>query len=307
MGSPMWRLFDKFPIGAGVVGLLILAAGGALARSTGLSHSTFDKFQQELRYGSTVTFANAPVAVTPEDFDVDSIPDPRSPAKAMIMSALVPGLGQYYNGSPVKAAFFLGTEVVAWGLYFNWHGDGERLTDDFESFNRTHWSRFRYEQQYLNWTYGETDDENVQASEVSHHLPDTETQQYFEMTGKYDQFAWGWDDARLNGNPLDFYSASTPPPPITSAATVPYSALRFQYETMRNDANNAFDKAKRMVFVSLANRVVSSFEALFAAKKHNREALAEVTDPKPYFRVKASLKSVYSRRDTPWVKVTYHF
>jgi hypothetical protein len=29
---------------------------------------------------------------------------------------------------------------------------------------------------------------------LSHHLPDTKTEQYYEMIGKYDQFRWGWDD-----------------------------------------------------------------------------------------------------------------
>lgn len=308
MGLPMWQSYAKAS-GLTATTLLLCALACPISAGTSfLTYSAFDRAQQELRFSPTVRYANAPVAVNPEDFEVDSIPDARSPAKAMVLSALVPGLGQYYNGSPIKAAFFLGTEVVAWSFYFNWHGDGERLTDDFEAYNRRYWSRNRYEQQYLNWTYGETDDENIGASEISHHLPDTETQQYFEMTGKYDQFAWGWEDARLpNGNTLDQYSAANPPPPITTGNSVPYSALRFTYENMRNEANNAFDKAKNMVYVSLTNRVVSSFEALFAAKKHNRQAMASVGDPKPYFKVRASLKSVYARRDTPWVKVTYHF
>ncbi|MGB8658566.1 MAG: hypothetical protein WCE90_12415 [Candidatus Zixiibacteriota bacterium] len=28
----------------------------------------------------------------------------------------------------------------------------------------------------------------------SHHLPNSKTQQYYEMIGEYEQFSWGWDD-----------------------------------------------------------------------------------------------------------------
>ena len=53
---------------------------------------------------------------------------------------------------------FFGAEVATWAMYFNWHNEGEDLTNKFEAFNRTHWSRDSYEQEYLLWAYGVTDD-----------------------------------------------------------------------------------------------------------------------------------------------------
>ena len=79
-------------------------------------------------------------------------------------------------------------------MYAKCHGDGNDITDRYEAFNRTYWHDDRYAT-YLFWNYGVTDDDLINSAETTHHLPDTRTQQYYEMTGKYDQFAWGWDDA----------------------------------------------------------------------------------------------------------------
>ncbi len=148
-----------------------------------------------------------------------------------------------------------------------------------------------------------TDDEDVPASAIgiTHNLPDTRTQQYYEMTGKYDQFAWGWDDAVLDGEVLGPNVQA-----ITGPETTPYSANRMFYETRRNDANNSYDKATRMVIVSFANRLFSAFEAFFTTKSINKEARRQAQE---FGRVKldAKLKSFYSWRDTPYVTVTYKF
>jgi hypothetical protein len=201
-------------------------------------------------------------------------------------------------------------------MYFNFHNDGEKRTDEFEAFNRAHWSRDDYENKYLLWVYGESDDDLIDATEISHHLPDTRTQQYYEMTGKYDQFSWGWDDARFNGNTINDYSDLNPPDRITGDALAPNSARRDQYETMRNDANNQFDKATKMVMLSMVNRLVSGLEAYFVTKKRNRnvtnsddEFTRHIKPSKSLasWKVSPKLKSIHSRRDTPYLKVTYKF
>ena len=169
------------------------------------------------------------------------------------MSLLVPGLGQYYNGSKIKAAGFFALDLTSWVLHFKYRSDGNKLTDKFELFQQTHWSRDRY-RDYLLGAYDKGDDDSIFQTEVSHHLPKTPTQQYYEMTGKYDQFAWGWDDARVNDSSLiDFGSTVRP---VIGRHTK--TAHRFEYETMRNDANLKFDAADKWVIVSLANHVISA-------------------------------------------------
>jgi len=229
----------------------------------------------------------------------------KSPLKAFLLSAALPGAGQFYLGNRIKPLVYLGVEAAAWGFHFKYQGQGDDATDAYQAFNRAHWSRDAYEQKYLLWAYGVTDDELVSASEVSHHLPDGETQQYFEMTGKYNQFAWGWDDAVRDGRTLDDY-ANDPAVAVTGDDTTPYSARRVIYEGMRNDANRKYDKATKLVIVSLVNRVVSAFEAMFSAQKFNR-SLGSGSSPFARVKVQMSLKSYNSRRDTPYVKLSYKF
>jgi hypothetical protein len=292
------------------VGCLLTSVGSTSLSATEAEVPPFAAEQMRIRYnltdlavgvqsGRTLSFdmgqEEAPLA--------DSRARLKSPAKAFLLSLVVPGLGQYYYGSKVKPVLFLGAEVAAWVLYFKWHGDGEDITADYEAFNRAHWFRDRYEQEYLLWAFDVTDDEDLPVGTlgISHNLPDTRTQQYYEMTGKYDQFAWGWDDAILNGEML-----GPGVEPIIGDATTPYSANRFYYESLRNDANNAFDKATRMVFVSMANHLASAFEALLTTKRINRKAQPG-SDVFSRLEVKARLRSLYTRRDTPYIAFAYKF
>ncbi len=307
-----WKPFCKY-----VPWLCCLAifVGNRTCAYTSDNLSVFDSEQLKIRYNLTdeAAYESAEYALAGdfggnESARFEGGQKLKSPAKAFFLSLAVPGLGQYYYGSKVKPVLFLGAEVASWVMYFNWHGEGEDITAEFEAFNREHWSRDRYEQQYLLWTYGVTDDDSLPPATpgITHNLPDTRTQQYYEMTGKYDQFAWGWDDAVLGGNALDDYSSTDPPPMIVSDATAPSSANRLHYETRRNDANNAFDKATRMIFVSMANRLISAFEALFTTKSINRD-LQRSGGSFGKIKVNAKLKSFYTKRDTPYVTVTYKF
>ncbi len=240
--------------------------------------------------------------------DIAGMSDPpglKSPIRGFLYSLAVPGLGQYYYGGKIKPLVFLSAEIASWALYFRWHGDGDDLTQDFEHFNQEHWKRTDYET-YLLWVYGETDDSKIDEPEISHQLPETRTQQYYEMTGKYDQFAWGWDDAILDGNDLNDYDSASPPPPIDRAANAPYSERRFEYEQMRDDANRRYDRATRMVFVSLTNHLISAFEAFFAIKSRNNK-IEKTRWAGGRVRVRARLKSYHSQWDTPFMTVAYKF
>jgi hypothetical protein len=232
----------------------------------------------------------------------------KSPVKAILLSLAVPGLGQYYYGSKVKSAIFLGTEITAWVLHVKWHSDAQSMTDDFEAYNREHWLESRYSR-YLELAFdGYTDDDDIPDSVagISHHLPDTQTQQYFEMTGKYNQFAWGWDDAVLNGDSLSDFDESNPPPKILSEETTPYSARRFEYETMRLDANNKFNDANKMITVAIINHLISGFEAYFMTRHRNKRA-EDNTNVFSRIHFEAGMKTLYTYKDTPFFKMNYQF
>jgi hypothetical protein len=270
--------------------------------------SVLAESQVSLRYSSSLVLLTD--AATPEGTNGTGLgssgkqPGHKSPGKAFLLSAAIPGLGQLYNGSKIKAAGFFAADVAVWVLHFKWHKDGDNMTDAFNLFNETHWSRADYSK-YLLWTYGADSDTLIDSVEISHHLPTTNTQQYYEMTGKYNQFAWGWDDAALNGDTLEEFSAGNPPPPAVDA-NVPVSANRMKYEQMRADANNRYDRAQRMIIVAMVNRLISGFEAYLSARHHNARA---ETAGEEFSRISVgtSMRSVYTRWDTPYLNLAYRF
>ena len=233
------------------------------AASIKLKGSVFEREHHRIRY-ETAFQAFDENSGFPADDDFSSVVtgsaeshELKSPGKAFFYSLAIPGLGQYYYGSKVKPVLFLSAEVASWIFYFKWHGQGNDLTDEYEAFNRDHWYRDRYED-FLLWVYDTTDDNAIDTIGITHHLPDSRSQQYYEMTGKYDQFAWGWDDAERNDSTLyNHYDSSNSPGPCIDDG-VPSSENRDTYEGMRDDANNKYDRATRMIFVSIANRLISA-------------------------------------------------
>jgi hypothetical protein len=298
----------------GCVAVLMSAAVGE-TYCVELPSSWTETERQKIRYEySASAMAYADTGETEVDFTVESAQQEpltvqrKSPLKAFLLSMAVPGLGQYYYGSRIKPFLFFGAEVAVWALHIKWHGEGDDLTDAYEAFNRIHWSRDSYENKYLLWAYDVTDDDSVpNAPGITHHLPDEETQQYFEMTGKYNQFAWGWDDAVLDGRVLDDVAPPNEPPPrIVSDSTTPYSARRLEYETMRDDANDKYNDANRMIIVSIVNRLISGFEAYLMTRSHNSK-IAERDREFVRLKVRAKLRSFNDKRDTPFVQFTYKF
>ncbi len=49
------------------------------------------------------------------------------PGKALLLSAILPGAGQYYARNPLMAAAFLAIEVGAWAGVAIYHGGGGHL------------------------------------------------------------------------------------------------------------------------------------------------------------------------------------
>jgi hypothetical protein len=187
----------------------------------------------------------------------------KSVKRAFLYSLIVPGTGEFYAGSKIKAFLFFGLDVALWSLYFNYHGKGSDKEDEYQTFADQHW----IEDDYRNWlhdTLGIEPDANGEISDtstywdsdkdewtyLSHHLPDRKTGQYYEMVGKYDQFKFGWDDfpeEDLN------------------------QIHRNIYLDIRRESNDWLNKAKYSAMFSLANHILSAFDAAIAVKRYNKK------------------------------------
>jgi len=295
---------------AGTYIILALVAGNA--SGTHVQPSVFDRGLQEIRqhysvsaFGDEDDSLRAGNVGVNADFEKRSALKSKSPAKAFVLSLLVPGCGQYYYGSRTKPFLFLGAEITAWALHIKWHNEGEDKTDEFEAYANAYWEEDRYSHYLLN-AYEVIDDDSLATGTpgMTHRLPDTTTQQYYEMIGKYDQFSWGWVDAYADGIPSHTLEAGYDNRRITEV--VPYSSHRITYASMREDANNAFDRANWMIVVSITNRMISAFEAYFVTRSMARHAQDEGRQI-GRLKMKAELRSYSAAYDTPFLNVSYRF
>jgi len=92
----------------------------------------------------------------------------------------------------------------------------------------------------------------------THRLPETNTQQYYEMIYKYlTQFGNAWGDA-------DFYSTYY-------GNTNTMTSQMFAYRDMRNQTNEYYDNATFALNVILINHLVSAIEAAWSARNINKD------------------------------------
>jgi len=156
----------------------------------------------------------------------------------ILFSAVVPGAGQFYTKSWLKGTLFLGLEATMIVVSIKSTQKGAEIEDEFHDFADTHWSEERW-------------DEGKNESDPStHSLPATKTQQYYEMIGKYDQFAKGWDDWSSSGPDLTIH--------------------RNKYENMRHSSNIEFKRASYCTMGILANHLLSAFDTAFTIRKKNK-------------------------------------
>lgn len=177
----------------------------------------------------------------------------KSTKKAFFYSLLIPGAGQYYAGSRVKPVIFLGIEAAVWTGYFIYHGKGNSKKDEYRQYALDHYDPDKFRVWWLSLT-------DSMRTSYSHVLPwDGENNtwvynhEYFENIGKYDEFQLGWDSTFVDprdGSYIDRY--------------------RGAYLEMRKKANDLYQNANTMIMISLANRIVSAFEAALTAKKYNK-------------------------------------
>lgn len=219
------------------------------------------------------------------------------PGKALLLSAILPGAGQYYAKSPLMAAAFLAIEVGAWAGVAIYHADGMDKEDEFIAYANQYWvyddptggsfgSYFQYEywaasmfgydgesttsadnypQGPDSWAGLSWDDklDYLPKDGFTHELiPTDKDQQYYEMIGKYDQFAPGWPDYLEDDE-------------TTWQANDNVSPKRNKYLDLRKQSNDALDMSKNFTMVVLANHLASALHAGFSVSLHNRKMAKE--------------------------------
>ena len=194
----------------------------------------------------------------------------KSPKLAFLMSLIIPGTGELYAGATKRGVGFLAVEGGSWGAYGAFRSKGKDKEKEFRAFADDNWKLDEYQA----WrgsgrTYGDTthtlpfkneEDRRQNQGQIGRG-EGIDTQQYYELIGKYDQFVFGWKD-KSSSNPAD------------SAQTVT-SKNRFLYEDMRNESNKQLKRASFVLGIVLFNHVVSGIDAAKFAQTHGKTVALE--------------------------------
>ena len=232
--------------------------------------------------------------------DVDPEPVPRtqeregkSSRRAFLLSALVPGLGEWYAGSKKRGLAFLGAEAALVGLWVAWKGKGDDLEQEFRAVADEHWDP----EEYIAWRTSSISNSSsthhalpcssqvhgyivearregklqpgeklraLDRSEVFGGCAPSQIQQYYELIGKYDQFVAGWDDLKRVRRDGSIGNAAAPAD-VDSVENF-HSERRLRYEGDRDESNRFLKRASTISGVILINHVISAIDAARVAR-----------------------------------------
>ena len=237
---------------------------------------------------------------------------PKSTRKAFFLSFLLPGLGETYVGSK-RGILFLGVEVFSWWKYLTNTKEGNDLEDKYQRFADMHWTYYyddpadadKYS--YWEWLkhnyeineltpedYNEIK-EIIEAGGQSHSLPSTNTQQYYEMIGKYDHFVYGWEDISDHNPSLEELG-------YAEKTELIKSPLRLEYMKMRGDSNDKLKAGQQGIYIMLINRIVSAIDAGRLAYHHNKNLDSDLS----MVRIQFVQKHIIDRK-VPMIMITKKF
>jgi hypothetical protein len=227
----------------------------------------------------------------------------KSALRAAFYSAMVPGSGELYGGSIWKAAIFTGLEIIGWVTYYTYDSRADDTDSEMRSYadnywdERKYWSKLYYDARLRGDIYEdppyEVDEneilvdynsqviENLRFLEDelghTHKLPETKTQQYYEMIYKYlTQFGNAWEDADFNRVYYGNTNTMTP--------------RMFEYRDLRNEMNHLFDIATTVTNAILINHLVSAIDAALTVRGYNRRLhISAKIEKKQYFDEKVNM------------------
>ncbi len=225
--------------------------------------------------------------------EVTSSPDvsaERSIGKAILLSALIPGLGQIYIGE--KRGMFTGVAMVATDAFAIWRyaynrSEGDSWKKDYQSWGRAHYRSSRF-WKYVRDTvvvysgyegFGRCTDATIydstecwKAIERAFYLGEEGSDTYFDQIGRDPIYIFGWDDWNPYTIPNHEDSWTGWEPGMSLPERLPdTTSHRNHYNHLRDMADKSYGRAKAYAWVMVIGRVVSMIDAAMMIKMRNVE------------------------------------
>jgi hypothetical protein len=201
---------------------------------------------------------------------IEVVKKPKSPKKALMMSAVLPGVGQFYSKSKLSGIVYGTLEIAGITSAILLKNNGEDKVNEYEDYADINWALLNFMEGYdgeprshdmivvldgkrysVSGEWGTLYDDfnngyNSISVEKDYH--------FYENIGKYEQFQTGWIDY---GDSLGYETLYRSSP------------LQDKYSDMRFDANQLLKGATYAVSAVMFNHVISAIDAAIRTKKYN--------------------------------------
>lgn len=213
------------------------------------------------------------------------------PLKAAAYSAIIPGLGELYSESYWTAATFFVAEVMLLSTSIYYEDLANKKEEEFEAIANdpvNGWFVDKYAHYLIDYNVGselsnqlksamgssynsfnapgnrswwsllnqlERSSKFSNGQSFSHVLPAYDSQQYYELIGKYDEFSTGWHDYNLTGG----------------TGFTPTKAF-LDYRDLRSKANDIHNLASYLTIGVFLNHIGSAVNAALQANWYNKNA-----------------------------------
>jgi hypothetical protein len=242
---------------------------------------------------------------TPVEYGSPTGAGEKSVARAMLLSALVPGLGEMYADGRrgyITGAVLAATDLVSVWQYFDNNGKGDDKKGEYEDFARRHYSRDRFGA-YVRDTVvvysgssafgfcepGPTYDEEECQRQIYEVFPlsPEDDGTFYEQIDLDERYVFGWDDwdPYEIENHEDLWVDWNPFGELPSG--IPESSIHLrEYRKLRDEADDFYGKADRYAWIMVIGRVVSMVDAAIMVKLRNRDLAGIGTNPRLSFKAK---------------------
>jgi len=162
---------------------------------------------------------------------------------AGLLSLVLPGAGQYYNGDRGKALMFAGTEAAIWTAWLVFDAQGDGKVEDYQEYAHF-FAGVDGEHPEIYWrALGRYLDSDAYNNDLRMEAR-AEGREPTGLVGEED--AWQWRNERYQEN----------------------------YKSLRADANRAYDRRDFTTLFAIVNRVVAVFDAVRGAGRDHLVSVA---------------------------------
>jgi hypothetical protein len=187
----------------------------------------------------------------------------KSVFKAGLLSALIPGGGQYYLGKRKTARYFFAAEALTWLSYFSFRTYGNWKKDDYQAYAAIHANADLEDKsdEFLTWVG------------------------FYSNIREFNQFGRAWDPERpyLPDTPENHWEWQT-------------EEERLTYRDLRNGSKESYRRSEFMIGLAILDRAVAVIDAVRSARRMKYGVDGELSKTDKVRRVILSVNPLSTRR-----------